>query len=65
MIDVIMILVFSLFGGWMGYHMGIEDTQADFQEQCVQVGLYQHKNLSIRCDPLAQKISGKTFYINK
>ena len=65
MLDVIMILVFSLFAGWIGYQMGIEDTQADFQEQCVQVGLYQHKNISIRCDPLAQKISGKTFYINK
>ena len=65
MTDLLITVFFMLFAGWVGYNLGLEDSNAEFQEKCVQLGLYETKTLSIRCDVISQTINGKVFYINK
>lgn len=63
--DLLFALILGVFAGWVGYNLGLENADATFQEQCVQLGLYETKALSIRCDVIAQTINGKVFFINK
>lgn len=63
--DLLFTICLAGFAGWVGYHLGLEQADARFQEQCVQVGLYETPALSIRCDVIAQKLNGKIFYIHK
>ena len=65
MSDLLFTVIHLLFAGWVGYNLGLEDGNAEFKEKCVQLGLYETKTLSIRCDVISQTINGKVFYINK
>lgn len=58
-------LLFLVLGVFLGYMTGMEDTQRDFRDACIDTGLYQTNDLAITCDVTSHKINGKTFFVIK
>ena len=65
MTHIVWTLAVFIFAGWVGYMGGCEDTQKEFQDTCINTGLYQTKEVNITCDVTSHTISGKTFFIIK